>query len=298
MSTIRQASRLPSVSSKRRAHLRYKLPYVIFHALGLAILVSIVLIPVGYALLNSLRTPAEILEPPHLISKTLSFEGYRAMWLDYNFQRYFLNSFLLAFGSSLVALFVTIPGAYAVSRLPLPGRGLLFFVVAAPIMFPWILLMLPMYFLFTTLGLYDTFVGLLIALTAYVLPFNVWVLSSFFRGMPHDVEEAAMIDGCTRFGAFARVALPLAAPGLVVVVFFSFYQAWNNFILPFMLSTDESLRTVTAGVTAIMSPMEGLYGTYDVLLAAGLATMAVPVAVYLVMQRYILRGITYAEIGK
>ncbi len=266
--------------------------------LGLLVLLAIVLGPVGYAVLSSFRPPSEILEPPHLISREVTADGYREMWEEQGFKRYFLNSFVLAAGSSVIALVFGIPGAYTVGRLAVPGRRVLFYLVGFTIMFPWTLLMLPLYVIFTRLGLYDTFGGLLIALTAFVQPFNIWVLTSFFRGMPKHLEEAAMLDGCSRFGAFVKVILPLAAPGLVVVAFFSFYQAWNNFLLPFMLTTSESVRTATVGITTLISPIEGFYGDYNVLLAAGLSTAAVPVVIYFILQRYVLRGITYAETGR
>lgn len=265
---------------------------------GLLVLLAIVLGPIGYAVLNSLRPPSEILEAPHLISRETTADGYREMWEEHSFNRYFLNSFVLAAAASVIALLFGIPGAYAVARLAVPGSRLLFYLVGLTIMFPWTLLTLPLYVLFTRLGLYDTFSGLLVALTAFVQPFNIWVLTSFFRGMPRHLEEAAMLDGCTRFGAFVKVILPLASPALVVVAFFSFYQAWNNFLLPFMLTTSEKVRTATVGITTLISPMEGLYGDYNVLLAAGLSTAAVPVAIYFLLQRYVLRGISYAETGR
>ncbi len=277
---------------------RRSLTDILLLALGLVFFLSIVMGPIGYAILNFLRTPGEIQEAAHLINHSVTFAGYRDMWVGSGFSRYFLNSFLLAGIASVIGLLLGVPGAYAIARVPAPGKKLAFYIVGFTIMFPWTLLVLPLYVLYTRLGLYDTFAGLLIALTAFAQPFTIWVLTNFFRGLPRNLEEAAMLDGCSQFEAFVKVILPLSAPGLTVVLFFSFYQVWNNFLLPFMLTTSVEIRTTTVGMTTLASPMEGLYGSYNVVLAAGLSTAAVPVLIYFILQRYVLRGISYSETGR
>ena len=233
-------------------------------------------------------------ETPFLIipflSEAFSLTGYQLIWESYNFGTYFKNSILVSVACTLLAVVLAIPGAYAFARLDFPGRKFLFYTVVFTITFPWIVLTIPVYGIFYDLGLINTYLGIILALTLFVLPLCIWLLQGFFRqGIPPNLEEAAMLDGLSEIGAFVRIVLPLSLPAVGAASLFAFLSAWNNFAWVFILTNDENKRTATVAVHYILG--SDTLRQWNALMAAVTILVLPPVLFYGVMQTSVGEGL-------
>ena len=261
--------------------------------IGLALFVLWALTPYYWVLRTSFLTNFAAISPdtgfiPAMSELTL--EPYAAIWERYNFTRFFMNSIIVSLTATVISLFFSIPGAYAFARLDFPGRKVLFYTAVFTIMFPWIVITIPVYEVFYILGLINTLVGIIIALSIFVLPQTIWLLQGFFRqGIPENIEEAALIDGHTERTAFLRVVLPLSAPAVGAAALFSFLTAWNNFLWVFVLTSDEDVRTATVAIHYILG--SDVLRQWNILMAAVVLLVAPPVVFYGLSQRYVGEGL-------
>lgn len=220
----------------------------------------------------------------------LTIESYMAIWDRFAFETYFGNSIIVSLAAMIISLFFAIPGAYAFARLDFPGRQVLFYTAVFTIMFPWIVLTIPVYEVFYFLDLVDTLVGITIALSIFVLPQNIWLLQGFFRqGIPENIEEAALIDGHNELTAFLRIVLPLSLPAVAAAALFAFLTAWNNFLWVFVLTSDESNRTATVAIYYILG--SDVLREWNVLMASLVLLVAPPVIFYGLSRRYVGAGL-------
>ncbi|WP_226012216.1 carbohydrate ABC transporter permease [Halomicrobium salinisoli] len=220
----------------------------------------------------------------------LTLESYLAIWDRFAFQTYFGNSIIVSIAATIISLFFAIPGAYAFARLDFPGRQALFYTAVFTIMFPWIVLTIPVYEVFFFLDLVNTLTGIIIALSIFVLPQNIWLLQGFFRqGIPENIEEAALIDGHNELTAFLRIVLPLSLPAVAAAALFAFLTAWNNFLWVFVLTTDESNRTATVAIYYILG--SDVLREWNVLMASLVLLVAPPVIFYGLSRRYVGAGL-------
>ena len=220
----------------------------------------------------------------------LSFTAYESIWDRYDFVTFFRNSLIVSIAATLISLLFSIPGAYAFARLDFPGRKLLFYTAVFTIMFPWIVITIPVYEVFFVLGLVNTLGGLVIALSIFVLPQTIWLLQGFFRqGIPENIEEAALIDGHSEIGAFLKIVLPLSMPAVGAAALFSFLTAWNNFLWVFVLTSDEDVRTATVAIHYILG--SDVLREWNILMAAVVLLVAPPVIFYGLSQRYVGEGL-------
>ena len=220
----------------------------------------------------------------------LSLGAYEAIWDRYNFIVFFRNSLIVSIAATLISLLFSIPGAYAFARLDFPGRKLLFYTAVFTIMFPWIVITIPVYEVFFVLGLVNTLTGIIIALSIFVLPQTIWLLQGFFRqGIPENIEEAALIDGHSEIGAFLKIVLPLSMPAVGAAALFSFLTAWNNFLWVFVLTSDENVRTATVAIHYILG--SDVLREWNILMAAVVLLVAPPVIFYGLSQRYVGEGL-------
>jgi len=220
----------------------------------------------------------------------LTFDPYLAIWDSFAFDLYFKNSIIVAFTATIISLFFAIPGAYAFARLDFPGRQALFYTAVFTIMFPWIVLTIPVYEVFFVLRLVNTLPGIIIALSIFVLPQNIWLLQGFFRqGIPENIEEAALIDGHNELTAFLRIVLPLSAPAIGAAALFAFLTAWNNFLWVFVLTSDESVRTATVAIHYILG--SDVLREWNTLMASVVLLVAPPVVFYALSRRYVGAGL-------
>jgi multiple sugar transport system permease protein len=204
---------------------------------------------------------------------------------------YVLNTALVALITVAVTVVATTLGGYAVARFSFPGRNLLFLLTLAILMVPYTTILIPLYIFLGWIGLQNSLVGLALVLAMFQLPFGLFMMRNSFEALPIELEEAALIDGCTPTGALRRVLLRGVAPGMVTVALFSFLASWNEFIAPLIFLTDGDKFTLPV---ALFNLQSGNLGSVDYgALQSGVVTAALPcVVVFLLLQRYYVRGFT------
>ena len=217
------------------------------------------------------------------------FENYHQLLTKTDFTVWFRNSAVVAVSSTLVATAIGTIGAYALARLRFIGRAFLSSAVLITYLVPPSILFIPLYAQIRMFGLSDSLAGLIATYPSFTVPFVTWLLMGYFESIPVELEEAAMIDGATRFGAFRRVILPLAAPGLLAAALYAFTQAWNEFLYALVFITDVKQRTLPVGLSSFITG--DVYGWGYLMAGAVLTTLPV-IAVYIYLQKYMVEGLT------
>jgi ABC-type glycerol-3-phosphate transport system permease component len=251
---------------------------------------AITLFPFYWVLNTSLKPAAEVFaSPPTFVSAHWSLDAYGSLLANRPVARYFLNSLVVALGSTVLSVLLAALAAYGVTRF-FP-RGALPFVLFLLFtkMLPETLLIIPYFQLMSDLGLLNTYWALILAYSSFALPFSVWMLIGFFRSIPRELDEAALIDGAGVMQTFVRVILPLARPGLVAVALFTFLIAWNSYVWALVLTTDASMFVLSVGI----ANMVGEYRVQWNELMAAAVIAAVPVmALYSLLERHLVNAIT------
>lgn len=266
-------------------------PYIAYAALiGLAFLT---LIPIIWMVLTSFKSAPEVAaSPPTWFPSSWHPENYQAAWNAAPFGRYLLNTAFIAVSVMVLETITSALAAYAFARLRFPGRDIIFLAYLGTLMIPRQVTLIPQFILMKQLGWIDTYQGLIIpqAFSA----FGTFLLRQYFIGIPRELEDAARIDGASRWEIFRRIILPLSGPALATLAVFILLFQWNNLLWPLVMSNSESTRPIAVGLRAF----QGQYATdWNLLMAAaGLATLPV-VAVYIVAQRWFVRGITLSGFG-
>ena len=258
----------------------------------LAIALLFFMFPVVWMFLTSFKSEPEYFSyPPVFIPEDFSLRNYvNAMAFPPDGRgglQGLRDSLIIASATALVSLLIGAPAAYSLARFRIGGENLSFWILSTR-MFPPVAAALPLFLIFKQLRLLDTHLALIIANTIFNLPFVIWLLKGFFEELPKGVEEAALIDGCTYWGTFARIALPLTTPGLMVVTLFSFIFAWNEFMFALLL-TRRSVRTLTIIVPSLVGGHEILWGE---IAAIGVIAIIPGVLLAILLQRYLIRGLT------
>jgi multiple sugar transport system permease protein len=216
-------------------------------------------------------------------------ENYGQLLSKTDFVAWYGNSATVAIASTLLATAVGTLGAYALARLRFFGRGFLASATLITYLVPPSILFIPLYAQMRNLGLANSLGGLIAAYPSFTVPFVTWLLMGYFESIPEELEEAAMIDGATRFGAFTRVVLPLAAPGVLAAALYAFTQAWNEFLYALVFITDGRLRTLPVGLASFITG--DVYGWGYLMAGAVLTTLPV-IAAYIYLQKYMVEGLT------
>jgi multiple sugar transport system permease protein len=261
---------------------------------GFVFFLAIVIFPFYFMVVSSLKPRASFLRDPTLLDidfgRGLSelLVGYREVLVRFDFAHYILNSSVVALATVVITLALAILGAYAVTRLRFPGREALSRSILLIYMFPAIVLVVPLYSIFTQVGLRDTLQGLLVVYPATTIPVALYMLRSYFQTLPADLEEAGLIDGCTRAGVIWRITLPLALPAIASVGLYVFMIAWNEFLFAFMFLDTPQLFTLPRGMVNLNS--QEVPRQY---LMAGAVIVTVPVMVlFFWFERYLVGGLT------
>jgi multiple sugar transport system permease protein len=262
-------------------------------ALRLAILapfMAFVVFPFYWVLITSLKTTPQISERRSIFwPDPFTMEQYRSLVQDTPFLTWLGNSVIVALVSTLISVAFAALAAYALTRLRFAGAGVLTTCLLITYLLPGTLLFSPLYQILSSIGLINSYAALMVTYPTFLLPFATWVLMGYFRSIPIELEEAAMIDGSSRLYAFWVITLPLAAPAILSVTLVAFTTAWNEFLFAFVFITSESLRTLPIG---LQSMVVGDILPWGKLMAASLLT-AVPVAgLYVYAQRYLTEGLT------
>ena len=266
----------------------------VLRALGFVFFIAVVLLPFYFMVVSSLKPRAELLQNPTFLGidfgRGLSnlLGGYREVLFTFDFLRYIGNSTFVALATVVITLALAILGAYAVTRLNFPGRTFMSRAILLIYMFPAIILVIPLYAIFTRLGLRDTLPGLLIVYPATTIPVALYMLRSYFQTLPADLEEAGMIDGCSRLSVIWRITLPLSLPALASVGLYVFMIAWNEFLFAFMFLDNPAIYTLSRGMVALNS--QEVPRQY---LMAGAVIVTVPIMViFFFFEKYLVGGLT------
>jgi multiple sugar transport system permease protein len=223
---------------------------------------------------------------PSLTGATL--ENYIRLFKTVGFGSNLLDSFIVAGGTVIVGLALSVPAAYAFSRFRFKGRRLLMLQFLVINMFPLVLLILPLFILMKSLGLVDTYFALIIANSTVAIPFSVWMMTSYIDGIPRSLDEAAMTDGCTRFGALFKVVLPLCTPGIIATGVYIFITAWNEYLYALTLG-GRSVKPITVAIQTLIGEYQVEWG----LLTAGGIVGAMPATLlFLFIQKRLIAGMT------
>jgi multiple sugar transport system permease protein len=244
-----------------------------------------------YWLVKIALTPDKLLytEGAALWPSRMTLANFDFVLLNSMFPTFFLNSIMVSLGTAAVVTVLAAGAGYAFSRFRFPGRYALMFVLLLTQMFPLVMLIAPIYRLMAPLGLTDNLVGLIIVYTAFNTPFASFLMQSFFDGIPKDLEEAAMIDGCTRLMALRRVILPLTLPGLGATLGFVFTAAWSELLFALMLINSDSQKTFAVGLLTFVTKFSVGWGQ---MMAASVLALIPAVLFFVFIQRYLVQGLT------
>jgi multiple sugar transport system permease protein len=256
----------------------------------LAGLLVLVLFPFYWMTITSFKTEDQMRSLVSMFwPSPFVIENYEQLLRKTDFGIWYRNSALVAISSTLVATAIGTIGAYALARLRFFGRAFLSSATLITYLVPPSILFIPLYAQIRTMGLADSLAGLVAAYPSFTVPFVTWLLMGYFGSIPEELEEAAMIDGATRFGAFRRIILPLAAPGVLAAGLFAFTQAWNEFLYALVFISDVKQRTLPVGLSTFITG--DVYGWGYLMAGAVLTTLPV-IAVYTYLQRYMVEGLT------
>lgn len=257
-----------------------------------ALAVTVVyLIPVYWMVNTSFKNAHDIFAtPPHLIPLPPTLTAYhRAVFSDADVARGLINSAIIAVGTTVITLLVALPAAYALARLRIRFVSLFLMLFLAVQMVPSINLALPMFVLFSGLGMVNSYAGLIVANCSLAIPLAVTIVRPYFLTIPEEIVEAAKLDGCTELSAFWRVAVPISTPGVMTVGVVSFLGAWGEFVFGLALATDQHYQPITV----VLAGITNAFGTKWNDLMAVSTIIALPViVVFLFLQRFIVAGLT------
>ncbi|HLN12990.1 MAG TPA: carbohydrate ABC transporter permease [bacterium] len=274
-----------TVSRRRRAEVSRQVWVV-----GLTVLSTVlILVPVAWMVSAAVRPIREVLNyPPVLWPRSITLVYFEKILNNPTYRSYFTNSIELSLGALILSLFFGSLAAYGFSRFRLPGGQVMLMAILSLLMLPRVVLIIPYFRLAHVVGLYDTVPGLIVANTAFLLPLSTWLIKAYLDSIPHELDEAALIDGCTRLQTLWKVVAPLAVPGVVGVAAFIFIGAWNEYLLAVVLTETTHSQTLTVG-------MSSFFGEYvrDWNGIMALTTMSsLPlVVIFVLLQRWVVQGL-------
>ncbi|MCR5486595.1 MAG: carbohydrate ABC transporter permease [Lachnospiraceae bacterium] len=256
------------------------------------ILLILLLFPLFWTLVTSFKTEKEIFQiPPTFYPHVWNTKSYAAQIEtgDFNMFQSFFNSFVISTGAMLIAVVLAVPASYAIARYRFFGRKAMLLGFLVTQMLPVSVLLTPMFIMFRNMKMYNTWGAAILADATIGIPFSVLILKNYFASIPAALEEAAYIDGCTRFTAFMKILIPVAKPGVIVCAIFSFLYAWGDLAYGMTFILDQEKRPITAGIFNFM----GQYGTKWSYLTAFAIVAIIPVTlIFIFMQKYIISGMT------
>jgi multiple sugar transport system permease protein len=288
MTTAALAPEAAAVAARRRAMAPGTYGIV---AISIAV-IAIMAAPIVLSALASIKTAADASAiPPHYLPRTLSLENYaKVVGFQAGLATYVGNSALVAAMTIAACLALAAPAGYGLARFAMRGKEIAFLILLAPIMIPYQAILTPLYLDFARVGLVNTHIGLAIVHTLLQLPFSIFLMRASFETIPREIEEAAVIDGCSTWQRLTRVFLPLAVPGLVTVALFAFINSWNEFLAALIFMNRNTSFTVPI---LLVSVRAGKFGAVDwgALQASVIISIIPSLAVYLALQRYYISGL-------
>ncbi len=224
---------------------RYKFPVVLLTL----VLLLIMLFPFFVMISTMLKPSTEVyVRPPHWIPKNFQFNNFIRVWSEYHLLSYFMNSLWVGLGTTFLNALIIIPAAYAIARFRFRGRSLALYSLLAMQMFSPVIIIISLFRIYVRLQLLDKLIGLVLANTVITLSFTTWLMFGYFSSIPKEIEDAARIDGCSRMGTLVQIMIPIAAPGLVTAMIYTFIQAWNDFLFPLSFINAQRKMPLTLGI--------------------------------------------------
>ena len=244
----------------------------------------IVIVPFLWVVLSSFKTSKEILASPFSLPAHWSFDNYVHAWTDAGIHQFFLNTVIVVSVALVLVMLLGSMCAYVLARFTFPGARFIYYSMLAGLTFPIFLAIVPLFFVLRRIQLLNTLPGLIMVYVAFALPFTVFFLYAFFKTLPDDVYEAALMDGAGEWRAFFQIMLPMARPGMAAVAIFNFLGLWNQFLLPVALNTNPDRYVLTQGMANFAS-QAGYAVDFGALFAAVVITVVPVLIVYVVFQR-------------
>ena len=257
------------------------------------IIVILVIFPIIWMVFSSLLTQNQIATGKIGLPK--NFKNYIDMWRNINFFHYFKNSIIVCSITTVIALTIAIFAGYALARFKFPGANLFGASVLATQMVPGIMFLLPLYLLYikiqeiTGIKLINTYYGLIIVYSAFFIPLSIWVIRGFFASIPKELEEAAVLDGCTKFQAFTKIILPISRVGIIATGIYIFLLAWDELIFAWVLTTSPDVATIPVGIRLYVGNYQN---RYDLLMSAGVVTTLPVMVIFFALQKQFIQGMT------
>lgn len=264
----------------------------ILRIIGIAFFIIISAFPLYWMILSSFKALEELLVNPGALGidfRGVTLEAYRQVLFDHGFIQYISNSAYVSTLTVILSLTLAMIGAYASTRLRFRGRAFMSYSILVVYMFPAIVLVIPLYVVFSKMGLRDSLHVLIVVYLAQTLPVALYMLRSYFRSLPVEIEYAGLTDGCTRFGVIWRIIIPLSAPALATVALYTFMIAWNEFLFAFMFLDSPEKFTLSRGVVQLAG---SVHLSKQLVMAASVLVTFPIVFLFLVFERHLVRGLT------
>ncbi|MGH2458864.1 MAG: carbohydrate ABC transporter permease [Chloroflexota bacterium] len=249
--------------------------------------------PMYWIIVTSLKTDLEVARDHTLVPTAVTLANYHTILFTTNFLTYIKNSIEVAVVTTALSMVFGSAAAYAISRLHFNGRGAVARAIVVSYLVPGSLLFISLFEVLTDLNLTDKLTGLMVVYLSFTLPFCTWLMTGYFRSIPVELEEAALVDGCTRVRALINIILPLTLPALVVVTLFSFTQSWNEFLYALVFISSDSNKTFTVGLIGLI---QGDTLPYGLMMAAATLGMIPPLIVYVISQRWVVSGLAAGSV--
>ncbi len=255
----------------------------------ITLIVLILIFPFLVAITTAFKGLEEVYStPPHWLPKRLAWENFKYVWEMYPLAAYFRNSFLVATGSTLLTTVLAVPAAYAFARLSFPGRKPLLFILLIVQMFSPVIVVIALFKVVKFFHLFNSLWSLIMVNTVFTLAFSIWMMNGYFNTIPKELEEAALIDGCSRVQSMLRITLPVAMPGVATIIIYAFIVAWNEFMFALTFINDTDKRTLTLG-------LYNFVGRWTVswhhLMAASLLSIIPIIILFMFIEKQLVQGL-------
>ncbi len=285
MTTLTATRSTQTQTPMHRARTRKAVAGSAFRAVGIGLVTLMFVAPLIWMLLAAFKSTLQIIDPRYTINFTPTLANFGTVFAAQSFGQYIVNSFVVAVGATLIALLLGVPAAYGIARYKIKSATT--FVLMARVI-PGVSLLVPWYLLFSQLRMVGTYGVLILTHIFVTMPLVIAIMSGFFEGLPEDLEESAMIDGCSRLGAFLRITLPLSVPGIATSTILAFIFSWNNFLFALVMS-NRNTRTLPVAIANFTSYASVDWGG---LMAASVVITIPVMLVALFAQRYVIAGLT------
>lgn len=274
--------------------MRVKLINRIFIYIVISIFLLFALFPIMWIISTSFKNPTEAVSiPPTWIPERITFNNYVRIWGMQPMLRFFLNSLIVSISTIIVSVLAGALTAYGISRFRLKYKNIILTIILLTQMVPGVLLIVPYFILMKNFHLLNTYLSLIIAYTSFTLPVVTWILMGFFETIPRALDEAALIDGCSRISVFFRIILPLSTPALVSTMIFTFIVSWTEYLFPLVLISKREMLLMTTGIASFIGQFRISWGE---LMAAGVVSILPILIIFSFLDKYLIEGLTRGSV--